>query len=47
MTTKDMRDHIIAAYPGSGPEWRKKVLSWSESKVLAMYRSLQAQKRIK
>jgi hypothetical protein len=47
MTINDMRGHIIASYPGSGPDWRKKVLSWSESKVLAMYRSLQRQKKVK
>ncbi|MCK9521024.1 MAG: hypothetical protein M0R74_18665 [Dehalococcoidia bacterium] len=47
MTTIDMRGHIIAAYPGAGEVWRKKVLAMSDSKVLAIYRSLQKQGKVK
>lgn len=47
MTTNDMRGHIIAAYRGAGPEWRRKVLKMSDGQVLAMYRSLQKRKKVK
>jgi hypothetical protein len=47
MTTADMRGHVIAAYPGAGEVWKKKVLAMSDGQVLAMFRSLQKRKRIK
>ena len=47
MSTSDMRGHIIAAYPGAGEVWKKKVLAMSDGQVLAMYRSLQKQRKVK
>lgn len=46
MTTNDMRGHIIAAY-GSGKVWKQKVLKMSDGQVLAIYRSLQKQGKVK
>jgi hypothetical protein len=46
MTTNDMRGHIIAAYGGK-EDWRKKVQKMSDAQVLAIYRSLQAKKKVK
>jgi|LSQX01.2.fsa_nt_gb hypothetical protein len=46
MSTNDMRSHIIAAY-GSGKVWKQKVLKMSDGQVLAIYRSLQKQGKVK
>ena len=47
MSTSDMRGHLIAAYPGASEVWKKKVLAMSDSKVLAMFRSLQKRGKVR
>lgn len=46
MTTTNMRDHVIKAY-GGGEAWRRKVLKMTDGQVLAIYRSLQKQGKVK
>jgi len=38
MKTSDMRDHLIALYPGA-ESWRQRVMQMSENQVIAIYRS--------
>ena len=45
MTTNNMRDWVKSAYPS--PNWRAKVDKMPDSQILALYRSLIKQGKIK
>ncbi len=45
-TVPEMRDWILAAYPG-GKEWKKKIEKKTDAQVLAMYKNLVKQGKIK